>query len=135
MFPVDVFPPVYFEERAKDIEARQKQHDQPLMAVRGAPAPGPHAATPPPEPASPHLAHAPLQRPPLSRPTSSSLFGNLIQGFKSPAASRAPSRAPSPSPSASAPKDAAGASAPRDQAEKMREADIVCHPPAPRCCP
>jgi hypothetical protein len=113
MFPVDVFPPVYCEERLKDTEAKRKLEQEQAAKQAMVAQQQPQATQ---RPQGHSLTQALLQRPPLSRPVSSAVLGNIWQGFVSAKSAHA------------TPTPAQGGAAPGltpEQAEKMREADIV----------
>lgn len=120
MFPVDTIPAHYYEERQAADQAKRlaKLQEQQIQERAQAAQKAAHPQ---------NLTQALLQRPPLSRPVSSSVLGNIFQGFVKAASQQnspvmSPAMSPATTPSAKV--------MTREEhealiAEKKRDGDIV----------
>ncbi|EMC94270.1 hypothetical protein BAUCODRAFT_36738 [Baudoinia panamericana UAMH 10762] len=129
MFPGDSMPAIYFEERSADQKLKFERQQQEAMqkAQRHLQAPQPQ------KPAPQNLTQAILQRPPLSRPVSTGVFGNIFQGFvkvASPISSPAHSPCATPMPGQAKELQAVNISKEMEKliAEQKRDADICAMP-------
>lgn len=80
VFPVDSIPAVYHEEREAADSAKRQAHIQQQQAKLHAAQVAAALKAPAAEQAKPS-ANTPPQRPQLTRPVSSTVFGNIYQGF------------------------------------------------------
>ncbi|KAF2764102.1 hypothetical protein EJ03DRAFT_356075 [Teratosphaeria nubilosa] len=117
MFPADLFPPAYCEERLKADEAKRKEQEHAAALKQAMGKLQQQQQQQQQQAAQTGVTGQPrLQRPPLSRPGSNGFFGNMWQGFV---------KTHSPTSSGtSTPATAGNAKLTPEQAERMLDADI-----------